>query len=415
MIQNLRNNILITLTVFAIMWLFSLIPLNLEFLNPVQNTFKDFDLTDMVFSRLRDDVPADKDIVLVNLGKLDRLQTANLLNIIQKQQPKVVAIDAFYRKLKGENGQPDAGDSALAMAFKNLKNLVLVAKLEGYNEKKKQYDTLTKINPYFGQHVTHAYANLTTTGEGNMQDFLTCRTFLPQVKAENKTEIAFAVKIAQLFNPEKAKKFLARNNISEYINYKRNIDIQRHTPNKKNQEIGYMVLDHSQILGDELAPDALKDKIVLIGYMGETIFEKSFDDKFYTPLNQNYVGKSTPDMFGVVVHANIISMILAEDYINEMNDFLNIFLAFVVGLLVVSLFGYFYRYLGYWYDMVTLLTQFLLSLCLFTLAVFIFKNFNLRVNITLALGSVIICSVFVEIYYSLIYKMIERYQKHRRA
>ncbi len=411
MFKNLLNNVIITLVVFVIMWLVSLIPISLEFLNPIQNTFKDFDLTDIVFSRLRDDVPSDKNIVLVNLGKIDRQQMADVLNAVQKQKPKVVGIDAFYRKLKGENGQASAIDSLLADAFKNTKNLVMVSKLEGYNEKKKQYDTITKINDFFGQHTFHAYANLTTTGEGNMQDFLTCRTFVPQTKALGKTEIAFAVKIAQLFNPEKAKKFLARNNVSEYINYKRNIDIQRNNPNKKNQEIGYMVIDHSQILGDEIASDALKDKIVVIGYMGETIFEKSFDDKFYTPLNQNYVGKSTPDMFGVVVHANIISMILAEDYIDEMNDFLNIFLAFVVGVLVVSLFGYFHRYLGYWYDMIVLVTQFLLSLGLFTLAVFMFQNFNLRVNITLALGSVIICGIFVEIYYSVIYKMMERYRK----
>jgi CHASE2 domain-containing sensor protein len=246
---------------------------------------------------------------------------ANVLNIIQKQKPKVVGIDAFYRKLKGENGQANGADSSLADAFKNTKNLVMVSKLEGYNDKKKQFDTITQINHFFGQHTQHAYANLTTTGEGNMQDFLTCRSFMPQAKAKGKQEIAFAVKLAQLFDAQKAKKFLARNNVSEYINYKRSVEIQTGNSSKKNQEIGYVVLDHLQLLADEVAADALKDKIVLIGYMGETIFEKSFDDKFYTPLNQNYVGKSTPDMFGVVVHANIISMILAEDYIDEMNDF----------------------------------------------------------------------------------------------
>ena len=62
----------------------------------------------------------------------------------------------------------------------------------------------------------------------------------------------------------------------------------------------------------------IKDKIVLLGFMGINLNDKTFEDIFFTPLNERYAGKSFPDMYGVVIQANIISMILNKKYINTM-------------------------------------------------------------------------------------------------
>lgn len=45
-------------------------------------------------------------------------------------------------------------------------------------------------------------------------------------------------------------------------------------------------------------------------------------DRYYTPLNERSSGRSIPDMFGVIIHANIISMLLDEDYIDDVPEWL---------------------------------------------------------------------------------------------
>ncbi len=65
-----------------------------------------------------------------------------------------------------------------------------------------------------------------------------------------------------------------------------------------------------------------RDKIVLIGYVGDRIDIDTGEDKFFTPLNSKYIGKANRDMYGIVVHANIISTILNGHYIRVMPDWL---------------------------------------------------------------------------------------------
>lgn len=391
----LRDTLLITLSMFILMWALSNLPLQFETFNPIQNVLKDFDITDITFSQFKKEPKLDDKIVVVNIGKLDRGEIGQLLEKIGEQKPKVVGIDVFFKKLKD-----DKGDTLLQNGIKACKNVVFVSKLEGYNEKKQQYDTLTKSNAFFSDSSYNAYANLTTTGEGNMSEFLTCRSFIPQMKCKGKNEIAFAVKLAELYNKNKAKKFLDRNNTSEYINYRGNV--------KVGKESVYTSVDFSQILNDEIEKDVFKDRIVLLGFMGNTLNENSFDDKFYTPLNKNYVGKSTPDMYGVVVHANIIAMILNDDYIDEMNDYINIGLAVIFGFFSVMLFSFFYQKIGFWFDSVTLIMQFIFAILLFSINIYAFYVFNLRININLALACTVLSGLTVEFYYGLFVKLYEK-------
>jgi len=400
------NNILIVIFTFLFLGALSFIPFKLDALDPLSKMFSDFDLTDIVFSRLREDTKkADNEVVLVNLGETTRAEFAQMLDTINKYQPAIIAIDAFYRNLKAPEDSSltmHTGDSALSKSLSEVKKLVLVTEFKGFNTKKQQYDTLLTSHALFCKKAHLAYANLTTTGEGNRQEFLTSRSFIPQAKVKGRQEVAFAVKIAELYDAKKAKKFLARGNVSEYINYQGNIGFAG-SPN-----LFYTSLDVAQILNSGFEPSVLKDKIVVIGFMGKQLNEKSFDDKFYTPLNKNYVGKSTPDMFGVVVHANIVSMILQEKYINELADWLNVAIMIFASFLSISLFSYFFRNLGYWYDAITVVFQFLISFLLFTSTVYAFLWYRLKIDTTLAIGAVVLSGLVVELYYGLIYKVLNK-------
>ena len=66
----------------------------------------------------------------------------------------------------------------------------------------------------------------------------------------------------------------------------------------------------------------LKDKIVILGYVGDpTGYVKDVQDKKWTPLNKVTSGKSIPDMYGPVVHANIINMLLKNDLMYRVPNF----------------------------------------------------------------------------------------------
>ena len=67
----------ITITAFAIIWLLTFIPVNLGFFNPLKNALYDFDANDLIFSKFNYDKNADTNIVIVNIGYLNRprLQT----------------------------------------------------------------------------------------------------------------------------------------------------------------------------------------------------------------------------------------------------------------------------------------------------------------------------------------------------
>jgi CHASE2 domain-containing sensor protein len=61
-----------------------------------------------------------------------------------------------------------------------------------------------------------------------------------------------------------------------------------------------------------------------LGFLGEIIGDYVPGDIFFTPLNKKIIGRSLPDMYGVVVHANIIKMILDKEFIyhSKTADFL---------------------------------------------------------------------------------------------
>ncbi len=407
MLRYFKDSVIISSLVFLFMWILGNVPIlqNLEMLNPIENVLNDFDLTDVVFSQIRGPQPADTNIVLVNIGSLPRDGMAALVDRLNQYEPAVIGIDAFSRR-----PLDPLADSLYAAALSQVKNLVMVSQ-GNYKESTRErmeldntfepdrFDTLETSNSMFAQHATMGHANLISLSRGNMKDFTTVRTFSPVIQVNDQTETAFAVKIAEIYQPASARKFLARNNLYEYINYRGNVDIVG-----KGQVV-FSALDIGQVLDPAIELDFIKDKIVILGYMGESLNTYSYLDKFYTPLNENYVGKSTLDMYGVVIHANITSMILHEEFINELSDFWNYVLMVVITLLSTMLFAYFFHKVGYWYDAITIFTQLGIFIVILAIGLYAFEWYHLRVEINPAIIAVIIAGIFVEIYFGLIKKL----------
>lgn len=422
----LRDTLLIAVfTVLVIIGIMN-IPFDFDAFNPIGQTFNDFDVTDIYYSRIRGvDIEADTNIVLVNIGNLPREGIAEQLHIIRQFSPKVVGIDAFFSHLRGE-----PGDTLLAEALAQTPNTVLVTKVDYTPKTLHQefkpgevvpFDTLITSHPFFMQHAIGGFANLITpaTRENALISDLaggleTCRSFAPQeTTKDGKRHVAFAVKMAEIMAPEKAKRFLERNKEVEYIHFRGNFQ-------------KFTVIDWPQLFemydaavqGDEGAQIALQNifsnKAVLLGFMGNTLNEVSPLDKFYTPMNPNYIGRAERDMYGVVVHANILSMILHEDYVEEMPTWLNLSIGSFILLLSIMIFSVLYHKADFWYDGLSLLIQAILVLFLLYMIIIVFDKFSMKVDWGLAFLGVILSANLVEIYYGIVSKVVERFNKRKR-
>ena len=84
------------------------------------------------------------------------------------------------------------------------------------------------------------------------------------------------------------------------------------------------------------------------------------------------------------------------------------------SFLSISLFSYFFRNLGYWYDAVTIIFQFLISFLLMTATVYAFLWYRLKIDTSLAIGAVVLSGLVVEIYYGLIYKLVTKFVVKKR-
>ena len=92
-------------------------------------------------------------------------------------------------------------------------------------------------------------------------------------------------------------------------------------------------------------------------------------------------------MYGVVIHANIISMILNRDYLDQMKDSTAWILAVIVCFLNVVLFSWIYYTLPKWYDGVTKLIQLIEELLFTFIIILVFHFFNQFSKITTDIAS----------------------------
>ncbi len=363
-----------------------------DVLDPIGDAIADIEITDLVFSELRSIPPADTNIVIVNFGNLPREGIADLVGVINKYDPKVIGIDAFFSSPKDS-----ISDRRLATALSQVEKLVLVSKLIQFDPESESFMGLHYSHEMFNLNAIPAFANLTSLAN-NQDQFKICRTFPPSEYVDGQRHLAFGVQLAALYDPNSLQKILKRNNDTEIINYRGNVmDF-----GKSNFGTRFYALDWIDVLSESFEPSILKDKIVLLGYMGNTFDDPSWNDKFYTPLNKDYAGKTNPDMFGVVVHANIISMVLNGDYVSQMHWWTGALIGVLLCYLNVMLFIQIHRKLPRWYDGLTKMIQAIEVLLLFFVIIGIFYLFNYKLNLTIAIVAILLASDALEIYFGVI-------------
>ena len=156
-------------------------------------------------------------------------------------------------------------------------------------------------------------------------------------------------------------------------------------------------------MADVFNPDVdksfLKNKIVLMGYMGESLNKSDWEDMFYSPLNRRYVGKAYPDIYGIVIHANIISMILTNQHVDQMPEWLAMLIGIILCHLNVVVFHYILHKYAIWYGAWSKAIQLVLSLILVSVILLVFENYNYHIQLTLAIGAILLAGDLVEIWF----------------
>ncbi len=382
--------LIVTLMMFLLIGILWLIPFNCFFLDPVAKAISDFDVYDIVYSKIREEPPADTSIVLVNIGNLSRLEIAKQINVINSYDPFLIAVDAIFQEEK-----ESCGDSVLADAFSKCKDLILVSKLDKFDEENDTYDTLiTSIN-LFDKYSSLGFANLPNDDKVS---FKTIRDFRPSSKLNGSVIPALASKVAELYDTNAYRYLMNRQNGIEKINYTGNTN-------------RFFSLDAHQVLSGDNNLNFLRNKIVLMGFMGTDLYNKTLEDIFFTPLNERYAGKSFPDMYGVVIHANIISMILRKNYVDSMPQWVSILLAFVISYISAFVIYNIKKNYKDWFGALTKIYILIFSLINLFAGVMIFHHFNYKINLTLALAVIVLTVTAIELYRFFVSKFFPSLEK----
>ncbi len=370
-----RDTILATLWVFLFIVGLGAIPLNLGVLNPVKLGLKDFDFNDMSYSKLGKSKKAKYDdrIVIVNIGNEDRATIAQMIERVAAMNPKVMGLDAYF-----QGARDSLQDLIMSETFKKHKNLIVgdMLVLSG-----KEGDTVKSIS-YFKDDVQHGWVNL-------FQDNLaTIRTFMPVLKDHHDSMLlSFPTAIVKGYDTSAYKILEKKGQKKVYINYTRNID-----PDKS---IQYMLMQPETVLSEEgFEPTLIKDKIVLFGYVN--LDPTDITDKKFSPMNERFAGKSIPDMNGIVVHANIISMALDRDYIKKVPLWLTVLIAIVVCWLHMSFFIRYYLESHIWFHLVAKIAQVASAIFFVWLGIYLYDQFRLKLDLKL---SIIVIVLAVDVIY----------------
>lgn len=372
-----RDTIFSLLTVFLFILLVKFIPFNFHFADPMKLAMKDFEFNDVAYAKLgkSDEAKLDNRIVVVNIGHLDREELAYLIEKTASMNPKVMGLDSYF-----EGPRDPHKDSILSSVFKKTNNLVVVSRID--NEHLHHTHKFELTPDYFDSSTHHrGYANV--IGE----EIGTIRMYSPFEKIEHEEYPSFSSAIMKFYDEKAYTRLEKRNNEVEMINYTRH-----NTPEKKQ----YLIVEPEDLMSDAVDPSLFKDKIALLGYVTENPFD--IEDRKFTPMNQEVAGKTKPDMNGIFVHANILSMVLDNNYIKKLPEWAGWIAAILIGWLHMSLFIRYYLESHIWFHLVAKIAQIISAFFFVYLGMVLFNKFRIKLDMELTLVVIVLAVDIIYFY-----------------
>jgi CHASE2 domain-containing sensor protein len=429
------RGITVTAFSFLIMWgVLSITKLNaFSAFDPISQALGEFQLTDYVFSKFREQPNPDKRIVIVNLSQATRRELGQAVSVISQYKPKVIGIDGFfnceggfYDTLNCPQLKDTLGNMMLANAITEAGNVVLVSRLLQSRATVDAdlidvYDSVEYSDPMYMANAHGAFANLVTEAS-YQEDVKICRSFIPKVNVNGKDMLAFSVRMAMMYDSAKTKRFLARDNEEEIINFLGNINI----PNVKVKSLRDKMsnvsdfnaicyaIDWWDFIDNKYDPSIFENSVVILGYLGNYLGDAAWEDKFFTPLNSKVAGRANPDMFGPVIHANIVAMILNEDYIDGISFNTQIVIAVLMCFLNVLLFFWIDTKFPMLFDGLSVVLQIVEIVLVSGLIIAVFNSYNVKLDLTLTIGVLAAIGPCFDIYKSFENIILDKLTRRRK-
>jgi CHASE2 domain-containing sensor protein len=227
------------------------------------------------------------DIVLINVGKYDKVSIAKEIETLVKFEPKVLAIDVAFPTYRG-----DKTDKCLALALKKSRTLVLPSSIRVSG--RDYYDNeiisvfLTSAPEFLPPGVQSGFVSSKTDSDIYLPD----KFAILQKSYTGDNYYHFSVVAAMLFDSVATTNFIKKHSDSTNIRYNN----RRHLFKK---------FSASQVLGGSVKQEDIKDKIVILGFLGP-----GEADRFITRQDNN---ASPVYIYGVEYLANLTAQILHQE------------------------------------------------------------------------------------------------------
>ena len=409
----------VTMVTIAVTWFTSKIAdLGIfKILFPETTAIAEFEFTDFAFDLTLPDGMNDK-ITIVNIGEHDRGAIGDLIRTLHDHRPSVMGIDVFFNCRAGDDSsscpqlRDPAGTENLRQAIREAANVVLTA-LPVRSRKLLAdfsitgYDSLEVSDTIYSNHARNGHAFISLEASA-VNEVPSCRTFDPRITLlDGRPVNAYAVEIAMRHDSVKAKRFLdrfgERGNVP--INFKGNIlkygfeDQQEFFTEARH----FYALDPDDVLTNNFPPALVTGRIVLLEYLGESLIHPAREkQKFYTPLNRKKIGRTFPDMYPSVVHANIINMIITGDYLYELGDYEELTLTFIICFFHVAALLSLRRKFPYLHDLGAISLVIVIIAAMALLRLLLFTEFNIKSDLTFTIGSLALAGIIVALYHDLL-------------
>lgn len=382
----LKDVILGTVFLYLIYFLLAIVPINLKVFHSIKLALKDFKFTDIYYSKLHKNEKQQPtgEIVLVNIGRANRAQISQTIEAVSSGNPKVLGLDVYF------SSRNDAhADSLLKQAISKAESITRVVHAGFLGQEEEQW-VYKKSNDAFFTSQTPSYINLMQA-----ESKPTIRYFEPFKKSGGQELESFSVAVVKAFDAEKYEVLKKRHKKKEYIHYVGN-------------EEKFNVLDYRMLDSTFDVRAAFENKIVLLGFLGDTLnMPYDIEDKFFTPLNDKYVGRSNPDMYGLVIHANIIEMVLRERYLNAPPSWLVWLFSLVFVILHVWAFVYFYVKQHIWFHLVAKILQLITAGLIVYISLYLHETWRIILDTSLFTLPVVL-SVDVLYFYDGLVKFLHK-------
>ncbi|RLD43997.1 MAG: hypothetical protein DRI86_08575 [Bacteroidetes bacterium] len=377
------ESFLATILVFLVLWiLFLSINISFKPFNYVVKSIKQINLNDLYFSKIENN-SIDTNIIIINTENLKRKGISDVLNKVNDGNPAVIGLDIFFYV---ENNTPN--DSLLLSTLHNLKDKLVMSNI--YSD-----DGVINYDYWYFDEIKNGHSGILTNKNGT--DVV--REFEPKIYNNYGSVNSFSTEIVARFDADAANNLKQRNNKKETINYIGGTNAFRVINYKNllrysNTELGF-----------------LKNKIVMVGFCGgNTINTADLRDIYYTPVGFEIASNRPPDMYGIIIHANIVSMIIKESYINHSPNWIVYLITIILTFLYVTLFTYFYVVKHLYFHIAAKLIQLVTFILILWIVFLIFSNYQLTIPTKYLLVSVILSVDVLYLYEALAVMLYKKYK-----